>query len=372
MRTSRFLIVFLLMLGLTGISVLIGSRQAYNGDLTRIGALPDNLFRASKADVAIPASSQINSPIETADVIVVGDSFSVALQWQSVLVEKGVKVHTTHWATLEHLNVSPQTWLRNNKAKPDATLVLQIVERSIESQTRFLDGVVTSQTTFRHPQAGRTKPQMPGANNENAAPAAERESTAPDTHAQASGNTAQGNPQKALQAPHATQNINNRMSTGARLIFNEFRLAKNADFVSQYPGAPGGTRVSQFPDGCRYFTNVQCGKLLTLAADEKSKRYDAEYRDKLMELGARMAAKDLRKIVWLIVPNKTSIYKLPPDNAQALGFHNPEMGPNLFAEFVLNREKPKDLYLPDDTHLSNEGSRLMGKIASAFLPGSTK
>ncbi|RYF69332.1 MAG: hypothetical protein EOO29_33635, partial [Comamonadaceae bacterium] len=67
------------------------------GALTRIGQISEYQFQGRDAPPDIPLSLIRQSPIEQADILVVGDSFSNYFAWQTELVAAGYRVSTTHW-----------------------------------------------------------------------------------------------------------------------------------------------------------------------------------------------------------------------------------------------------------------------------------
>ena len=67
---------------------------SFTGPLTRMGKIPESLFGWTKEQPAIDPSNLANVSLQEADILVIGDSFSIPHLWQSVLVKNGIKVHT--------------------------------------------------------------------------------------------------------------------------------------------------------------------------------------------------------------------------------------------------------------------------------------
>ncbi|MDB5815352.1 MAG: hypothetical protein JWN23_2469, partial [Rhodocyclales bacterium] len=56
------------------------------GDLTRIGRISEAEFAALTPAPKFDAANLVDSPVSTADVLVIGDSFSIRFAWQASLV----------------------------------------------------------------------------------------------------------------------------------------------------------------------------------------------------------------------------------------------------------------------------------------------
>jgi hypothetical protein len=75
--------------------------------------------------------------------------------------------------------------------------------------------------------------------------------------------------------------------------------------------------------------------------------------------------------VWVVIPNKSSIYQRKSSTEVNQTFwkaiEDAKLGPNLFQELNKNKSLIKDLYAPNDSHLSTNGYLLIGNIISQQL-----
>jgi hypothetical protein len=72
----------------------------YQGDLTRVGKWMESDFGWREPQPSIDPKFLVSSNLQEADVLVIGDSFSENLHWQSVLTQSGKKVATIHWGAI--------------------------------------------------------------------------------------------------------------------------------------------------------------------------------------------------------------------------------------------------------------------------------
>lgn len=73
------------------------------------------------------------------------------------------------------------------------------------------------------------------------------------------------------------------------------------------------------------------------------------------------------QVTWLIIPNKSSVYHRGVDEKFWQELETKNLGPNLLNNFRKEKYNIKDLYKPNDTHLSNQGYTELGKITYQFL-----
>src|ERR1017187_2114271 len=71
------------------------------GDLTRIGQLDEGDFGWHMQQPSVPAEQLKSYPLAEADILVIGDSFSYGLIWQSRLISAGYKPSTLKWSELK-------------------------------------------------------------------------------------------------------------------------------------------------------------------------------------------------------------------------------------------------------------------------------
>lgn len=104
---------------------------SFEGDLTRVGMLPESMFSPTKAQSMVDARLFEQANWEQADVLVVGDSFSEPRLWQSALTRHGLKVRTETWATLPGICEDFSAWLRQTGFR-GKHVILEIIERNTE------------------------------------------------------------------------------------------------------------------------------------------------------------------------------------------------------------------------------------------------
>lgn len=90
---KRFMIIFAVVTPFVWLSL---TATNFEGDLTRIGKISDDLFAPKKniLDLSPHESDNFN----TSEILVIGDSFSINLQWQKELQKsKQVSIATITW-----------------------------------------------------------------------------------------------------------------------------------------------------------------------------------------------------------------------------------------------------------------------------------
>jgi hypothetical protein len=327
MKLKTFVSLFALSTLTTGVSVGLGLNENFSGDLTRTAALPSKAFTPTKAINEIDPSLKLQSAPDKADIVVVGDSFSIGQDWQSVLVAAGYKVHTVHWRELKNGRINLNDWMESRRVKEDSIVVLQIVERNLADKLQLLNEAID--------QKAQKIPPEPSPHG-----IAEKTSTKPDSY-------------------------NIRMSTGVRLLINKLRMANGESFVSYYPGQSDTTLVSRLETGTPYFSNKNSDWLLTLEQDLKTPAIGQQMIEELVRVHARINRK---RLLWLVVPNKSTVY-LDTANSKNVPNIPEEIGPNLFKLCSEKKSTVGDLYRPDDTHFSADGYRLVGRqILKALQP----
>lgn len=298
----------------------------FRGDLTRLGRLSETAFGPTLAQPVVPPALRVSSALQEADVLVIGDSFSVPLRWQSVLVERGLRVATIGWQALGPLCADLGEVLRTQGFTGSA-VVVQSVERGLAAH---LDAALA---------CAHTRPQR-------------------------------------LQTRHTPRdwdpagpfglNTRETLFTGLLTQWHTHRARTSPEEELRHAtGGADSVRIQRVPDGCQRFSHRLCERGLFFADDRTSRPFDAALVDKLQRLSHRHA--DL-SITWVVVPNKSSVYLNPrhsPDAAATLeagGF-----GPDLFRLLTETSRQQRDLYLPNDTHLSPAGDRLLGERIADWL-----
>jgi hypothetical protein len=287
------------------------------GDLSRIGYLSETEFGWRRPPPPIPEESMRAVPVDQADILVIGDSFSMTYMWQSELVRAGYKVTTIYWGQYSETMCSDlQRWLE--KAGFRGKLVI------FESVERLLKDRMKRSTQCAHmsmPFESREKPLIPTF--------------------------------KAV--PGFAFNSGSPLLTGlTTLLHTRTALATGAETQFGF-----GARVRNVPDGCAQFSSRRCDMALFFDEDLENGPLDAEDFARMKQFNADHAS---IPFIWMVIPDKTTTY-LDPDKSR--GFRDPfqaaKLGPDLFAMTAENRMKVKDLYFPNDTHLSMHGQAILGR-----------
>lgn len=311
--------VVALVYGAVGYALL--PQAAFEGDLTRMAMLPERLFgwRRPQPPVSVQELQQASMP--EADVLVIGDSFSMPGIWQIALRREGLRVRTEHWDNLRAVCDDLPAFLQS-KGFRGRHIVLQVVERNLG---RVLDAsLLCPVTLYRHKQVLDDLPAVP--------------------------------------APfHDRQNLHRdgRMSVGIRSQVNAMRyefLAREADFKSWQVASD--VRVTRVGQGCARFSHLACQDALFFAEDAAAD-LPPERIQQMATVAGRLTA---WSVTWAVVPNKSTVY-LHPDKRFWAVAHAQLGAPDLLSmtQQALARGQV-DLYLGNNTHFSTEGYQLMGKV----------
>lgn len=290
------------------------------GDLTRIGYLSEQEFGWTAPQPAIAAADLKSVRFAEADVLVLGDSFSEKLSWQSVLVRRGWRVKSLHWRQVPGLCSDFAAWARQQGFK-GGLIIVQSIERELAGRLR----------------ASRTC-SMQG-------------------HLVADAESSKEPPM--TQQPGFRFNDTEALATGVRTVANTWR----AFHAAGSPRVLGDVVVRPLPEGCKLFSHRACEHVPVLGMDAQVpplSDVDLEY---MLALQSAIRPVDL---VWLIVPDKTSVY-FERDNLFWGGVADRGLGLNLYAAFVQDKWRIRDLYASNDTHLSSAGFLRLGELVEAEL-----
>ncbi len=320
MKYARFfsVLVFLMvaLYGAAGFYFL--PLASYQGDLTRIGMLPEPLFGWTRAQPAIAPALMQQSTWQDADVLVIGDSFSDDRVWQTVLTGHGLRVHTEHWENIRAVCADFPVWLRAQGFK-GRYVVIEVVERF--ARDRFADSVSCKNMELRH-SYDESRPRLP--------PATVFDPERKDW----SGKLSVG------------------ISTEAHLLAYEHSSAQ--------PGFQGYTlgrvRVARVSGGCELFSHRACRDALFLGKDSAQDVQDSVIADTAI-LNTRFRG---LTPIWVVVPNKSTAYLYPDKQFwDKLELRVPSV--NLLKPVrQAIRDKVIDVYPANNTHFSTTGYLLMG------------
>jgi hypothetical protein len=314
----------------------------YVGDLTRMGFLSERQFAWRDPQPAVEAAHMRTTRLADADIVVVGDSFSATWVWQSELVKRGLKVKTLVWGEVGLICADFGPWLRRQGYRGQV-VVVQSVERELAD--RLEQSVGCRQTTA---QLGKDE--------------------------------AASRPVPDPMPPAQALNWGEQVLTGARTWHNTRKVSSlSGEAVLGDSAAPFVVRAKHLEQGCRWFSHALCSKGVFLNKDFIHPPLEARMAAQMQEISkAQLASAGNEppvRLLWLAVPNKTTVYleRSTPfwGEVEKLG-----LGPDLYKVMLAGRDQVRDLYLPNETHLSNAGYLLLGRTVVAALgesaaPGSS-
>jgi hypothetical protein len=296
---------------------------AFEGDLTRVALLSEHAFGPRDPQPIIAADLRVSAPLDAADVLVLGDSFSAGRQWQAALVATGLRVATLHHRETVGWCAGIFDWVRR-KGFRGHTLIIQSVERELADQLKSFERCAT-------PRQGVS-----------AAPAPGTEGMAP--------------PGASTGSPALFTGLMSHVNTRLALLDDRSR-------VLQAWGGGTRVRVRALPNGCDVFSHRHCQRGLFLATDEERPHLSDESLRAMARLHA--VPRDMR-LIWMVLPNKSTLY------LRASGFDRfakalAERGLGVDLWSVLASLPDRDVYLPNDTHLSNTGHLAVGHAMVAAV-----
>jgi hypothetical protein len=298
----------------------------FRGDLTRLGRLSETEFGPTQPSRPVERALRVSSALHEADVLVIGDSFSAPLLWQSALVTRGLKVATANWLTIGPVCADLGAVLRAQGFRGSAVV--------IESVERGLEGHLDASLACAHMRPGRIQTRQTARDWDTVGPFG--------------------------------LNTSETLFTGLLTTLNtrHTRLSDAEELVHHTNGADR-VRIQRVPDGCQRFSHRLCERGLFFVDDRTAAPFKPASVARMQQLASRHP--DL-SITWLVLPNKSSIY-LQPDRAATVGttLETAGLGPDLFGDFVRLSRQTRDLYSPNDTHTSTEGYRVVGQRVVDWL-----
>ncbi len=303
------------------------------GDLTRIGGWSERDFAPTALQIPIAPAPRTDAAA-SASVLVLGDSFSQPNKWQSVLfAETRLTAHTTHFDTIGCLD----NWVRWALAQPARqAIVVQTVEREFVLRFRDSVGCKPSRTAAFGRPAG----------SHGAKPAA---------------------PALVIDAGYLS------------------RTGFNTSLVRLAPASTvrkGSVVNAPVDSACANFSNRQSGRLLYYQVDDerlKWSRNDVHRSiDNVRALQERFRSAG-RNFVFVLIPDKFSVYQACL--TQGIGVADTGASANLTSQlraagvsapdlhpvFVAARASTADLYYPNNTHLSENGYRLLARQVASTI-----
>jgi hypothetical protein len=287
------------------------------GDLARIGRISDHDFGWRVAQPHVEPTQLEGVPVDKADILVIGDSFSSTNIWQSRLVKGGYGVTTVFWDSIdERLCSDFDGWLARSGFRGKLVIV-ESVERIFAirmghmQKCEHMDKPLTAQAAPRSPASER----VPGFSLNWDAQLLSGWLTARCTRAAIAGRTASECDPQTVALP--------------------------------------------VPDGCERFTHRRCDRVLFLAGDRELGEISPEHA---VQMHAFNQAQSSVPILWMVVPNKWTTY-LEPTHSQAFvkALVQGDLGPDLFSFAQEQKTLMRDFYYPNDTHISMRGQLALGE-----------
>lgn len=330
MRHAKYfsIFVFLATLGYGAMGFYFLPQASFQGELTRMGLLPESLFGWTKPQPAVDANLMRQSTLQEADVLVIGDSFSDGRVWQTVLTQHGMKVRTESWDGVRGICEDFIPWLRA-QGFGGKYLVLESIERNLEND---LTRSVACRGTQYHPN--------PFTDAQRAPPAVSF-----DVHA---------------------GDYSGRFSTGIKTYLNSLeygQLSRSPEFDTWL--LANDAKLVRVKNGCQFFSHAKCNDSLFYAID-KAEDINQSALSNIEILNSRLVGVTP---IWVVVPNKSTAYLYP--NKQ---FWN-QIKQRYLAPDLLNMtqqaiaKRTVDLYPANGTHFSTTGYLLMGELIFKKIQG---
>ena len=295
----------------------------FTGDLTRVGKLAERDFSWTKKQVEILAKDTSSSAIAEADVLVVGDSFSAGLFWQTALVRNALKVATIHWSEVGGIcsDFADQIYRAGFRGR---YLIIESVERGAEERLS-------------------------------------RSSSCQNGSVLVKNSAYQGGGSSGLPTLSYSLNLSGKFLVGFNTLVNSIALRTDQNYLNFYNEIEKGVHIYPVSAGCKYFSNHLCHLGIFYYEDYEREILGQKSIDHLRQIHKNLKDKNpALNITWAIVPNKSSIYhrEISSDFWEKLAKEN--LGPNLYQVMMDGRDVVKDLYDPNGSHFSNDGYQLMG------------
>jgi len=308
-----FLIGFAFITGLLAITV---TTTVPYGDLSRIGLISDHEFGWQVPQPEVAPEYLQGTPIPEADILVIGDSFSMTHRWQSQLTKAGYRVATTFWGQIgEALCKDFDGWLAQAGFRGQLVMI-QSVERLLGARMEATDECTQMKAPLSAQAAPFVQPMGPAG---------------------------------------FARNWGARLTTGW-ITYRNTREAKQnpADTKSGMQ-----TLARAVPNGCEMFSHRLCNKALFFSDDDDNGEITLAH---LASMQAFTRAHTSIPILWMVIPNKTTIY-LEPEHSEAFfnAWKQAGLGPDLYTFSREQRLAVRDFYFPNDTHLSMHGQLVLGE-----------
>jgi len=326
---------------LFSIAIAIWIMEAYfgtlYGDLTRIGQLDEGDFGWHMQQPPVPVELLKSYPLAEADILVIGDSFSNGLIWQSRLISAGFKSSTLKWDEFKPCGLGENlSEVVHQAGFRGRYIVIENVEHGFQNRMNSICEITS---------------KIKGAVYNGSAP--------------------------QTDPPNGSSLITlSRDPLGGdwviNALINKIKLTYLFESTANYMEfGNSGTRVVPI-DGCNLFSNKMCNYGLFYSHDFDKKTFGSI--NNVLSIN-----RDLQKVgieaIWLVVPDKATVYlgygKLnmnPYVNMwDEFARHTELVAPNLGEAFVQKKSVIKDFYKPNDVHLSTNGYLYLGDIMADLI-----
>lgn len=298
----------------------------YHGDLTRIGKWTEADFGWQKEQPVIDPKFLVSSSVKEADTLVIGDSFSENLHWQSVLTQAQHKVTTLTWSQIGDTCEDFPEKLKASGFK-GKTIIIESIERIADRQLK----------SSANCKVNKLFPQ----------------------------NTARtSNPIPAMIDLSPKFNIQGQFIAGFEAILHSAIIRINPAYTKMHNYQSKGTQIHRIDNGCNYFSNRLCQFGLFFHEDYKQPSLSSQTLEYLEIINERLNA---YQVIWVIVPNKSSIYQREISAQFWVDLNKKKLGPNLHSSMQDEKLNIKDMYAPNDTHLSTAGYLFLGNQIKKWL-----
>ena len=304
------------------------------GDLARVGNFPERYFGWQAPQPTISPDLLKDYPLAEADILVIGDSFSVSRIWQTKLIADGLKVGTMIWDELKTGDTLPSDL---GEALRDAGfngryVVIESIERLFQKRMKTLTKAhypIVKKDIF----INMDFPLYP-----------------------------------FTQRERFSLSKLNGADWGVKALYNTVKLFLNLPdkyLKSRY------VQAIHF-DGCQLFSHRLCNYAIFVESDFKKETFNSIAN--VLAVNKNLQSVGIRPI-WMIVPDKATVYlgygalnQYPYQNIWQLFAQYPELiAPDLGAAFIPKSRTVKDFYMPNDTHLSTNGFLYLGDFMAQFM-----
>jgi hypothetical protein len=242
----------------------------------------------------------------------------MTFRWQSVLTRAGYRVSTTYWGQYENALCSDfDQWVERTGFK-GKLIIIESVERLFGDRTK---DSMKCQKMIR-PYDAMDHPLI--------------------------------TPDETVPSPAPNWNV--QFLTGITTYYNTWKAKKSATDIH----FDWNTWVRPVPDGCKLFSHRSCDKMPFFAEDDDNGPLTLAHLEWMKNF---TKAHSKLPIMWMVIPNKTTVY-LKPDYSKDFeaGFRTSGLpGPDLFAFTREKHTQIRDFYFSNDTHMSMHGQLALGE-----------